>query len=314
MGTICPLCGGFECEENLQNVSKMTVYNCKTERVTFSISDSALKVSDTVFEFKMKNLIYEHFLQHKDNYKDFQYYYKIDQDDVVESSGVNLARIPYPKTLNERVDRVLLNLSIKYPSYGDFIKEDANFLRAFFCEGNDKKEARHFGRLMSDLNVLNRRNETSTAFYISPQGWQRIEDIQRRTILQKKAFIAMSFSENLSEIRSAIKKGVSNAGFIPIIMDEQEHNHQIVPEMLYEIRNSRFLVMDATEQNYGAYYEAGYALGQGKDIIICCNKKRLKKGVHFDVAQQSLIVWENEDELAEKLQRRIESTIIEGGD
>ena len=96
------------------------------------------------------------------------------------------------------------------------------------------------------------------------------------------------------------------------MIKDKEHNHQIVPEILYEIDRSKFLVMDVTLPNYGAYYEAGYALGKGKEVIISCRKEEFDnpdKRPHFDILQKTLVVWEDEKDLMEKLQKRIEATV-----
>ncbi len=92
-------------------------------------------------------------------------------------------------------------------------------------------------------------------------------------------------------------------------MDEIEHNHQIVPEMLYEIRNSKFVVAELSHHNNGAYYEAGYALGIGKEVIHICQKNQLNNGLHFDVSQVNTICYEFIDEIPYKLRKRIEATI-----
>ena len=92
-------------------------------------------------------------------------------------------------------------------------------------------------------------------------------------------------------------------------MDEIEHNHQIVPEMLYEIRQARFVIAELTGHNNGAYYEAGYALGLGKDVIHVCKSEQFGTDGHFDVKQVNTVLWDNETELAEKLAKRIKATI-----
>ena len=81
--------------------------------------------------------------------------------------------------------------------------------------------------------------------------------------------------------------------------------------------------MDITDPNYGAYYEAGYALGLGKEVIITCRKdvhdrkafkcdkdemckfeeKALKP--HFDIAQKQILVWENTADLTKQLKEWI---------
>ena len=125
----------------------------------------------------------------------------------------------------------------------------------------------------------------------------------------------MSFKPEAESIRSCFKTAITAAGYVPMVIDEKEHNHQIVPELLKEIEKSKFLVLDVTYPNYGAYYEAGYALALGKEVIICCDKKVFSddkyERPHFDIAQASQIRWSSEEELIERLTKRINATVAE---
>ena len=124
----------------------------------------------------------------------------------------------------------------------------------------------------------------------------------------------MSFDHSLDPIRDAIKKGIIDAEFSPEFMDEMIHNEQIVPEMFRLIRECRFLIMDISYPNYGAYYEAGYAQGLGKEVIITCKNESKNRELsetekpfekylrpHFDIAQKQIIYWEDEEDLSTKL-------------
>lgn len=85
-----------------------------------------------------------------------------------------------------------------------------------------------------------------------------------------------------------------------------------MPEIFYEIKNSKFVVVDVTEQNYGAYYEAGYAQALGKEVIVCCRKEIFDNPdtkPHFDIAQKSMILWVTEDDLKTRLINRIKATV-----
>jgi len=131
----------------------------------------------------------------------------------------------------------------------------------------------------------------------------------------KECFVAISFSKENDDIYRSIAKAVSEAGFIPIRIDNVEHNNQIVPEIISHIRRCRFLVSDVTIPNYGAYYESGIARGAGKDIIITCKRSTLDAEEkttrpHFDIAQQSMVLWDDLDDLYDRLLRRIQATII----
>jgi len=142
-----------------------------------------------------------------------------------------------------------------------------------------------------------------------PAGFRRIDDLQKNQSHSKNAFIAMSFSEDMNEVREAVRRAIEATGYIPRIMDEIEHNKQIVPEMLFEIRQSRFLVAELTGHNNGAYYEAGYAAGLGKEVIHICKKDAFGADGHFDVKQKATILWETAEDLTEALRKRIEATV-----
>ena len=73
-----------------------------------------------------------------------------------------------------------------------------------------------------------------------------------------------------------------------------------------KIKNSKFIVVDLTHQNNGAYFEEGYAMGLGKPVIQLC-KKDVK--LHFDIAQKNTIFWTTEDEITDRLPKRILATI-----
>ena len=71
-------------------------------------------------------------------------------------------------------------------------------------------------------------------------------------------------------------------------------------------------MVDITYPNYGAYYEAGYAQALGKEVIVCCRKDNFDNPntrPHFDIAQKSMIIWSNNEDLVSRLKRRIEATI-----
>jgi hypothetical protein len=59
------------------------------------------------------------------------------------------------------------------------------------------------------------------------------------------------------------------------------------------------------------YYEAGYAAGRNLPVILTCRKDELKD-LHFDIRQYNCIDWETPDELARRLQVRIEAVIGDG--
>ena len=121
--------------------------------------------------------------------------------------------------------------------------------------------------------------------------------IEERT----QAFVAMSFSEDLKPIwEGPIYNAIKKAGYKPYRVDAEPHIDRIDAKIISEIKNSRFIIADVTEQKRGVYFEAGFALGLGLPVIWCVRKDDLEK-VHFDTRQYNHIVWETMDDLENQL-------------
>lgn len=112
---------------------------------------------------------------------------------------------------------------------------------------------------------------------------------------------------------NAIEPAIQDAGYKPQRIDGHHHNNRIDDEIIAVLRRSKFVIADFTGQRGGVYFEAGFALGLGLQVIWTCEKSELKD-VHFDNRQYNFVVWE-EDKLKEfkvALQNRIEATIGRG--
>jgi hypothetical protein len=94
-------------------------------------------------------------------------------------------------------------------------------------------------------------------------------------------------------------------------IDAKQHINKICDEIIAEIKRSLFVVADYTGHRGGVYYEAGYAAGRGLRVIPTCKKDEMGK-LHFDIRQYNCIDWETPDELAERLQARIEALFGDG--
>lgn len=309
---VCPLCGGTKCHSRTESNSNAAVYHCETFARSVILRADIEFCSDYALKLRLCNLIFEHVLREPMcGEKNWKYYYEPEQikTDEDELNRINLAEIPYPKTITQKADRVLLNLSRLVSEYSDSFNRAEVLKRAVFAENGSEEKKLGFLLVLADMGYL--RQPSRGSFIITAKGWQRIDELTRRESEIKQAFIAMKFSEETKSISDTFKRAIIDSGYQPIRIDEKEHNNQIVPEIFYEIDQSKFLVMDVTIPNYGAYYEAGYALGKGKQVIICCRKEEFegKERPHFDIQQKSTIVWETEEELYERLLKRIKATI-----
>lgn len=226
----------------------------------------------------------------------------------------------YPRAFHEKVDLFLLNLSSRSHFLGDLVLFTNETLRAaFFVDAKPKgpmgtypdainTQVAFFESYLMEQKYI---SKNLNGFTLLPEGLARVDELQRHQLENSKnAFIAMSFSDEMEPVRNAIKDALIECGFAPRIMDEIEHNHQIVPEMLHEIREARFLVAELSSGNNGAYFEAGYAAGFGKDVILLFNENVSDKDRHFDVRQTNTIKWRDPNDLKERLVARIKATII----
>lgn len=213
-----------------------------------------------------------------------------------------------PTWVTDRFDRILLNI---YRLYGikQFHPQYYKHCRRMFMASGDYEDAYETCRAMTAYGYC---KEDKEMYLVSKQGWDRIQLLLQKDTTSRTAFIAMAFKDG-DEIFRALSKAITEAGYRPIRVDQVEHNNQIVPEIFNQIEKCRFLVMDLSIPNYGAYYEAGIARGMGKDTILTCAEDKFHGGKedrpHFDVAQQSTIVWKNYDDLEQRLLRRIQTTI-----
>lgn len=227
----------------------------------------------------------------------------------------------YPKSFSEKVDVILIGFAKLLKFDGCPITfTDGQLLSALFIKryNKDSIETSLNERNLQLKFILTYLEDNSyiksidqNNIMLLPNALSRIDKLQKDIALNSKyVFVAMSFAPEMSEVRLAIRSAIEQSGYIPRIMDEIEHNHQIVPEMLYEIRNSRFVIAELTGHNNGAYFEAGYALGLGKEVVHICKKDVFGTDGHFDVKQVNTILWENTEDLNFRLRKRIEATIM----
>lgn len=232
----------------------------------------------------------------------------------------------YPKTLAERIDMILLKIAELSPYMGADVTIAANDLEKLYFV--HKKEFAYYSGLKQELaqlkenevvstqieymdnylcNQLKYNNDKNGVFQLTPKAWEKVYELQKKNSNNNKAFVAMKFGKENDELFDKISKGLK--GFVPVKMDEHEHNNQIIPEMLYQIDNCKFMVAELSDNNNGVYYEAGYAKGIGKEVIFLCNEEVMKSGIHFDVAQANIVTYRDINDIPDKLQKRIEATI-----
>ena len=152
-------------------------------------------------------------------------------------------------------------------------------------------------------------NDPLYPVFITSGGWEHLERDKSSLTEKSQAFVAMLFDQALLSVyENAISPAIESTGYKPYRVDARPHLERIDVKVIAEIRESRFIVADVTQQKAGVYYEAGFAHGLGIPVIWCVRRDDLKN-VHFDTRQYNHVLWESEEMLYEQLRNYILATI-----
>lgn len=319
---MCPICGRFELKA-LEN--QMVLDENKTASYLFynCFSDDSYPTEYRYHTLQSKEICdtYKEAFENGNNQKGHPVHF-----------DANIVTNWFPKTFAERIDYILLYLNGHMEHIGQQLMLTYTQLLSLFFIDRKELDKNPFSRtrgqmIQRDKDVC--RSETQymldsikdfgliqyqvgpeeqKVVYVSltPQGYSRVDALQKDSSHGRNVLVAMQFGNETQKLRNAIRKGVMDAGYIAIFIDEVQHNDFITAEILKYIRDSKFVIADLTHQNNGAYFEEGYAMGVGKPVIQLCQKN---KKLHFDIAQKNTIMWETEEDIPAMLSNRIKATI-----
>ncbi len=141
-------------------------------------------------------------------------------------------------------------------------------------------------------------------------GWQTLEPTLPVGGEPDRCFVAMWFDSSLDPIYAAgFEQASLDCGFKAYRQKEDPTNKGITDKILSEIRRAHFVIADFTGQRQSVYYEAGFAVGLGREVISCC-REDFVKDLTFDTRHLGHIVWKDAAELREKLRISISANII----
>jgi nucleoside 2-deoxyribosyltransferase len=154
---------------------------------------------------------------------------------------------------------------------------------------------------------------------VTGKGWLRLDEISRAHISSRYAFFARRFVNGDLDnvVDNCLKAAVAETGYELRIVTQKAG--LIDSTIENEIRRCRFLVADLSDDNAGAYWEAGLAEGLGKPVIYICREKDLvdpakEKKTHFDTEHRLTIRWDPDPatfvETATKLKALIRNTLL----
>ena len=252
-----------------------------------------------------------------------------------------LPPIPNP---GEKADLLLKGLITLYPEMGQPISLNVNkishqrnnptpFLYSLsYCSNSEEFHFLLFDILKEELGYIKIESSFTgdvTNIKVTSKGWNRFKEIESKNSKEnsKTVFIAMWFNPSMDDFKEEIKKGIKQAGYEPLRIDEKEYNNKIDDEILFEIDQSNFIICDLTSElgkpRGNVYFEAGYAKkAKSNEFIIWTCSEQLKNEIAFDVGGYNFIFWYRDEQgnfwvqdgnkkisLKDKIQKRIESVV-----
>ena len=322
----CPVCGSNAAKNHIaERFAKL--YQCERCGKYAIENDADSLLTDVSEGPRLKASLFWYLLQ-KDN-NSFQnkflpFIISTDGEEGIRDNcqfiSTKSLSIMFPRNIDDQINKILINIaSIIGFIGGDMIIDLAEGKRSFpvffvdldYTSFNAQKQLNEKINILTENGLIketdNLLGDNQVSYTLTAKAWKIVQDIQSQMKLLPQAFIAMWFDASMNKAKNMICQAISECGYLPMIINEKEYNSFMVPEILFEIQNSKFVVADFTGNRGGVYYEAGYAKGLGKDVIMTC--KDVDFPPHFDTQQINHIIWSNEDKLYERLKKRIRSTI-----
>jgi hypothetical protein len=129
--------------------------------------------------------------------------------------------------------------------------------------------------------------------------------LQKLAIPQKhQIFVVMKFGDPVldSAYEGAIKPIGRQFGYTVLRIDEIEDCGKITDQILDAIAASEIVLADLTGAQPNCYYETGFAMAAGKELILTISGNT---DPHFDLAGYRFIKWNTEQQLRDKLTDRL---------
>ncbi len=216
-----------------------------------------------------------------------------------------LEMIPYPKTLPEKMDKVLDYIAFKSDENSNGVKLHNAQERSIAYAGSSTE----FDFIKNQLKEMNWIELQEQLYRLTYQGWQHVMENSKTKKNTKQVFVATWFDDSIDQVYVQIKRAIEDCGYTPLWMKTEVHNEKIDDKIIAEIRKSKFMVCDFTGNRPNVYYEAGFAYGLNIPVIRMCKNEEIDK-LAFDTRQYNHIAWNNEEDIYQKLKDRIEATII----
>ena len=200
--------------------------------------------------------------------------------------------------IGDEVKRMGQHLNITYPEIPDIMGAQNHEL----AEGIIK-ELQEKGLILIAQHERTVADEyTLESVTLSLDGWEQYEEEQRGKFAGNYGFLAMEFDDPEHETfaQEVLKPAVEMGTGFELHDQRDKSKAGIIDNLLrVNVRDARFVIVDLTHDNRGAYWEAGYAEGLGKPVVYICTKEKFDEaGTHFDTNHLTTVQWSSGEEEA----------------
>lgn len=242
----------------------------------------------------------------------------------------------YPKSALDRLERAFFNIirDLTPSPFVDFTEQSfKHHVPSLLFSVDGFERPREMFSMMVSAGWLTKVSKNDDVFLVTMKGLERFEE--QAEIKSSNAFLAMWFGVKGSDVyRDAVSKAVESAGYHLQVVDKENYNGFIMDKVVNLINDSAFVIADISASSEiaegdeikngvrgGVYWEAGYASGQRKQVILTCNNDdESKKRIHFDLQQYNQIRWDvidgklmvGEQDFEDVLKQRILATVGKG--
>lgn len=220
-------------------------------------------------------------------------------------------------TVEDKVEKLLTYINNHSSYFGEIVRLSPEVIYS-----RSRDELRNILEELTEQGFVDDRFSTDSypAATIKIKG---IEHIKQKSTEDRKdfCFVAMWFNEELNKIYDqCIVPACYEAGYEPVRVDRENYNGDITDRIISQIRTTAFTIADMSGYRGGVYYEAGFAKGLGKEVILTCMEEWFdgdpneNKKVHFDINHLNIIVWRPDelDLFKKALTDRIVATMGKG--
>jgi hypothetical protein len=212
-------------------------------------------------------------------------------------------KLPNP---HEQADIAIEYLGSSGSSNDEWIKCDPILLGGLLGTKDDPTSDARGGydyvmTYLQSKRIVEQNHSASDKYRLSFDGWERYEQLRRGTADTRKAFMAMGYGNpEVDKAFGAFVQAVNETEFHLERLDQSPKAGLIDNRMRIAIRAAKFVVADLTDENRGAYWEAGFAEGLDKKVHYTCEKEKFAKlKTHFDTEHHLTIRWSLDDNLQE---------------